>query len=109
MLMKATSNPNKRIKLDYEQNGPLTRQESEESVEISVERRKGERRKPKVEQPKISNVSHVLATTDGQTLLAVTTDDKTIHTFDIVDNDGILVRRTARSGHVNMLEDLRLM
>ena len=100
-LIKAIPNPNKRVKLDPNQDGSLSRQDSEESIEISVERQKGERRKLKVEQPKSCNVSHVLATSNGQTLLAVTTDDKTIHIFDIMGKGGLLVPKSSRSGHPN--------
>ena len=97
--VKTAPNPSKRRKLDGEQNGSLSRQESEESVEISVERRKGDRRKPKVEQPKASNVSHILATSDGQTLVAVTADDKTIHVFAVLGEDGVLLSKSSRSAH----------
>jgi hypothetical protein len=96
-LINSVPNPHKRQKLDLEQNDNLSREDSEESIEIISERRKGERKKPKAEKPKTANVSHILATSDRQTLLAVTAEDKTIHVFEISGNDGVLVPQTARS------------
>ena len=94
--MEAGVHPNKRIKLDHEPNGNISREESVESIEIKVERRKGERRQPKVEQSKPANVSHILATYNGDALVAVTADDKAIHVFDIKDR-GELAQRSCRS------------
>jgi hypothetical protein len=91
--------PNKRRKIENHANGGLGRQDSDESVEIRVERRKGERRKPKVEQPKSSNVSHLLVTKDGQTLVAATAEDKAIQVFGFANKAGDLVLKSSRCAY----------
>ena len=79
----AVPNAAKRRKLDHP---ALSRDESEDSVEIVAERRKGERRKPKVENSKLPNVSHLVATSDGRHIIAVTTEDKSINIYSLMDS-----------------------
>lgn len=74
---------NKRRKLDTEGAVDLSRQTSEESIEIISERKKGERRKPKIESAKQPNVSHLLATSDGTTVIALMAEDKSINVFQV--------------------------
>jgi hypothetical protein len=74
---------NKRRKLDIEDAAHLSRQTSEESIEIISERKKGERRKPKVESTKQPNVSHLLATSDGTTAIALMAEDKSLNVFQV--------------------------
>lgn len=73
-------NPAKRRKLNH---STLSQETSEDSVEIVAERKKGERRKPKVEESKLPNVSHLVATSNGQNIVAVTTEDKCIIVFSL--------------------------
>ena len=72
--------PAKRRKLDHP---TLSQEASEESVEIVAERRKGERRKPKIEESKPPNVSHLIATSNGRSVIAITTEDKCITVFSL--------------------------
>lgn len=74
---------NKRRKLDTEDPAGLSRQTSEESIEIISERKKGERRKPKVENIKQPNISHLLATSDGTTAIALMAEDKSVNVFQV--------------------------
>ena len=89
------SSTSKRRKLEHPGVSSLSREPSDESVEIVAERRKGERKKPKVEEPKLPNVSHIVATSDGQTVIAVTTEDKSINTFSLR-SSGRLVLKSRR-------------
>jgi len=75
--------PNKRRKVDAPATDELSLSphESEESIEIVAERKKGERRKPKIVDSKLPNISHLVATSDGESLIAVTTEDKSITVF----------------------------
>ncbi|RMZ87528.1 hypothetical protein DV736_g5249, partial [Chaetothyriales sp. CBS 134916] len=101
-----SEHPSKRRKVEHEQNGgSQSRQESEESIEIKVERHKGERKKAKAEQSRASNVSHLVATSDGQTLISVTADDKTIRVFDIEGESGSLVVKSSRLAHQTTISD----
>lgn len=75
---------NKRRKLDTDDAAGLSRQTSQDSIEIISERKKGERRKPKVETPKDPNFSHLLATSNGTTVIAVMTEDKSINVFQVL-------------------------
>ena len=71
--------------------------DSEDSVEIIAERQKGERRKPKVvELTKPSSISHALAASDGQVVITVTAEDKSINVFSFLD-DGKLLLQSRRS------------
>lgn len=82
----ATGNGNrasKRRKLDTEDTTRLSRQSSEDSIEIISERKKGERRKPKVESTQQPNISHLLATSDGTTVIAVMAEDKSVNVFEV--------------------------
>ena len=84
--------PAKRRKLDHPN---LSQEASEESVEIVAERRKGERRRPKLEESKLPNVSHLVAISDGRTVIAVTTEDKCISVFSL-SNAGRLTVKSQR-------------
>jgi tRNA (guanine-N(7)-)-methyltransferase subunit TRM82 len=75
--------PSKKRKLDEEPN--LSREASDESLEIISERRKGERRRPKVESTAQANVSHLIATSDGKHVVCVTAEDKSIKVFNVED------------------------
>jgi tRNA (guanine-N(7)-)-methyltransferase subunit TRM82 len=85
--------PSKKRKLDLEPN--LSREASEESLEIISERRKGERRRPKVESTVQANVSHLITTSGGKHVVCVTAEDKSIKVFD-VENRQILKLRSER-------------
>jgi hypothetical protein len=87
--------PSKRRKLEHPNSSSLSREQSEESVEIVAERRKGERRKPKVEGSKLPNVSHLIATSNGRNVIAVTAEDKSISVFYRKDR-GRLILQTCR-------------
>src|ERR1700761_5905476 len=76
------SRPAKRQKLDEAAPAELSRAESEESIEIISERKKGERRKPKVENSTLPNVSHIIVTSTGKTVIAATGEDKSVTVFD---------------------------
>ena len=72
--------PAKRRKLNH---STLSQETSEDSVEIVAERKKGERRKPKVEESKLPNVSHLVATSNGQNIVAISAEDKCIIVFSL--------------------------
>jgi tRNA (guanine-N(7)-)-methyltransferase subunit TRM82 len=75
--------PAKRQRLSSNVDNLLSRQESEESVEIISERTKGQRRKPKpVVESKLPDVSHMLSTADGRHIVVVTADDKCIRVLE---------------------------
>lgn len=82
----------KRRKLNQGPTASISREASDESIEIVAERQKGQRKRPKVEDLKVPNVSHVLATTDGATVLAVTTEDKCISVFALVETGELEVK-----------------
>lgn len=84
--------PAKRRKLDHSK---LSQENSEDSVEIVAERKKGERRKPKVEESKLPNVSHLIATSNGRNVIAITTEDKCITVFTL-DSVGRLIVESQR-------------
>lgn len=84
----------KRRKLDEDDAEGLSREDSDSPVFI-LERKKGERRKPKVESSALPNVSHILVTSDAKTAICVTSEDKSITTFDLL-SEGVLVLRTQR-------------
>lgn len=88
-------NSPKRRKLGQSSIAPVSREASDESIEIISERRKGERKKPKVEDSKLPSVSHLLATSEGKTILAVTTEDKSINVLSL-ENSGNLLLRSRR-------------
>jgi hypothetical protein len=83
--------PSKRRKLDHSSAATISREPSEESVEIIAEREKGQRKRPKVEDSKLPNVSHILSTADGASIIAVTTEDKCITVFSIDEAGELLV------------------
>lgn len=86
--------PAKRQRID---DGPadLSQNNSDDSIEFVSERKKGERRKPKIESSKLPNVSHLLVTSDATSVIAVTAEDKTLSVFD-VRNEGILDLKNRR-------------
>jgi hypothetical protein len=92
------SRPTKRQKLENDHPSELHREDSDDSIEIISERKKGERRRPKVESSKLATVSHILASRDGKTAIVVTGEDKTITVFDIV-NGGKLSQKSRRLVH----------
>lgn len=75
--------PAKRQRLYTSEDTLLSREESEDSVEIISERTKGQRKKPKpVTTNKLPDVSHILSTEDGRHVVVVTTDDKCIRVLE---------------------------
>lgn len=74
----------KRRKLETDNDAALSRQTSQDSIEIISERIKGERQKPKIETMKQPNFSHLLATSDGTTVVGVMSDDKSINVFHVL-------------------------
>ena len=75
--------PTKRQRLSGHEESLPSRHESEESVEIISERAKGQRRKPKpTVEPKLPDVSHILATESGRHIVVVTADDKCIRVLE---------------------------
>lgn len=59
---------------------------SELSIEIVAEgrqRQKGERRKPKIPDLRLPNVSHILTTSDGKNAITVTAEDKAVRVFNV--------------------------
>ncbi|OAP54696.1 hypothetical protein AYL99_11144 [Fonsecaea erecta] len=86
----------KRRKIGEEFRGELPHQESEDSIEIISERKKGERRKPKVENTTLPNVSHIITTSDGKTAICVTGEDKSVIVFDVL-TGGVLHLKSQRA------------
>lgn len=75
--------PAKKRRLSGNEAGLIPRQDSEESVEIISERVKGRRKKPKpLTKAKPPDVSHMLATLDGKSIVVVTADDKCIRVLE---------------------------
>ena len=72
--------PAKRLKTDSNGQGN-TSSESEDSIEIVAQRKKGERRKPKLASQKLPNVSHLIAVPDHDHLVSVTGEDKCLRVF----------------------------
>ena len=69
--------------------------EDTESIEIISERKKGERRKPKMEDSKLPNVTNVIVTSNAATVITVTAEDKSINVFS-VDTTGVLNLQSQR-------------
>ncbi|KIW76600.1 hypothetical protein Z517_09044 [Fonsecaea pedrosoi CBS 271.37] len=88
--------PPKRRKIGDGPRGEPSHLESEDSIEIISERKKGERRKPKVENTTLPNVSHIIATSDGKTAICVTAEDKSVIVFDVLAR-GVLHLKSRRS------------
>ena len=59
----------------------LSSEDSDTSIEIVAQRVKGTRRKPKLLNERIPNVSNLVATSDGSLVIAITTDDKCMRVF----------------------------
>jgi tRNA (guanine-N(7)-)-methyltransferase subunit TRM82 len=75
--------PAKKRRLSGNEDAQIARQDSEESVEIISERVKGRRRKPKPSaNKKLPDVSHMLGTSNGKTIIVVTADDKCIRVLE---------------------------
>lgn len=73
--------PSKRVKLSRD-----TSELSEASIEIVAdgkERQKGERRRPKIPNPALPHVSHLITTSDAKHAIAVTAEDKAVRVFSI--------------------------
>lgn len=81
--------PGKRQKLNHSGHVDLKRQDSETSeasIEIVAEgqkRQKGERRRPKIPNVTLPNVSHLIATSNGQHAIAITSEDKAVRVYSI--------------------------
>ncbi|KAK4943802.1 tRNA (guanine-N(7)-)-methyltransferase non-catalytic subunit trm82 [Elasticomyces elasticus] len=87
--------PSKRRRIDVEGQTGISRNDSEDSVEIISERKKGERRKPKVESSKLPNITHIITTSDAATVITVTAEDKSINVFS-VGYGGVLTLQSQR-------------
>ena len=88
--------PNKRRKIEEEEQEHLSRQASEDSIDIKTERQRGERRKPKIEGEKLPAVSHIIATSDCAVVVVITVEDKSVNVLE-VQPGGILVLQSQRS------------
>ena len=87
--------PAKKQKTDPE--GQDVSRESSISVDLVTEKQeriKGQRRKPKLAVPS-PNVSHVIATNDGEYVVAVTAEDKCVRVFQVLKH-GVLESRSER-------------
>ena len=104
-VMESEESPTKRRKLDSttstegqagdssvmfnqssEHQETLSRRSSQDSISITTERKKGERRRPKPPQSSESpaaNVSHIIRAGDGELLVVITAEDKAITVYDI--------------------------
>ncbi len=80
--------PTKRRKFDHPNS---SRETSDGSVEIVAERKKGERRKPKVKASNLPNVSHLIASSNGRNVIAVTTEDKCITVYSLILSGRLLI------------------
>lgn len=87
--------PAKRRRVDGETPAELAQQTTDESVEILSEGQNGAQQKPKVESSQVSNISHIIATSNGATVITVTTVDKSINVFNVLDG-GVLDLRSQR-------------
>ncbi|KIW14818.1 hypothetical protein PV08_07603 [Exophiala spinifera] len=88
--------PPKRRRLDEGEQAEVPREDSENSIEIISKREKGESRKLKVENSKSSNVTHIITTSSGATVITVTAEDKSINVFG-VGPEGVLDLQSQRS------------
>ena len=75
--------PIKRRKLSTDNASHLVKQDSDESVNIVAEREKGTRRRPKVVNTKLPNVSLLTATSDGRYVIAATAEDKSVIVLEV--------------------------
>jgi hypothetical protein len=75
--------PAKRRRMEDDGPAEALREDTEESIEIISERKKGERQKPKVENSKLPNVTHVVVTSNAATVITVTAEDKSINVFSV--------------------------
>lgn len=75
--------PTKRRKVGTDSNGTLSREATDDSIEIISERQKGERRQAKVETPSLPTVSHLISTSDATTVVALTAEDKCVNVFKV--------------------------
>lgn len=102
--------PGKRQKLNDSGPANLRRQESEASeasIEIVAEgqkRQKGERRRPKIPDLTLPNVSHLIATSDGKHAIAITAEDKAVRVLSISRKSRL---RQRSSRYVRLLERVR--
>jgi tRNA (guanine-N(7)-)-methyltransferase subunit TRM82 len=86
----------KRRKLEDDgiSNGPESRRSSDGSINFKTERAKGERKKPKVEtEAPPPNISHVMATKDGEHIIVVTAEDKTVSVYKLNSDSPVLKSR----------------
>lgn len=93
--------PIKRLKLNRSTPATLGREGSElsdASIEIVAEgkkRQKGERRRPKIPDTTLPNVSHLAATSDGRSVIAITAEDKSVRVLTVSKN-GRLRQQSSR-------------
>lgn len=102
--------PMKRLKLDNTGPASLGREGSEvseASIEIIAEgkqRQKGERRRPKIAETTLPNVSHLVVTSNGDKAITVTAEDKAVRVFS-VSRSGRLRQLSSRYIIVNQVLD----
>jgi tRNA (guanine-N(7)-)-methyltransferase subunit TRM82 len=90
--------PTKRRKLSPAEEEEQNSRESSVSIEFVSERVKGQRRqKKKLLRSALPNVTHVMSTTSGGHVIAVTAEDKCIRVFDL-DSGGGLKLLSERQG-----------
>lgn len=77
----------KRRRLDEEEPVNVARKDSENPAETISEPKKGEQQKP--------NVTHIITTSDGATVVTVTAEDKSINAFN-VEPEGVLSLQSQR-------------
>ncbi len=75
--------PAKRRRMEDDGPAEPAREDIEESIEIISDRKRGERRKAKVEDSKLPNVTHVIVTSNAATVITVTAEDKSINVFSV--------------------------
>ncbi|KAK6364556.1 tRNA (guanine-N(7)-)-methyltransferase non-catalytic subunit trm82 [Exophiala oligosperma] len=80
--------PMKRRRLDEEEPVNVARKDSENPAETISEPKKGEQQKP--------NVTHIITTSDGATVVTITAEDKSINAFN-VEPEGVLSLQSQRS------------
>lgn len=82
-IKREGTRPTKRRKIEEGNHAELSRDNLEDSVEDKTERMKSERRKLKIESSKLLNVSHIVTTSDGVNVIAVTGEDKAVGVFNV--------------------------
>ncbi|EXJ81587.1 hypothetical protein A1O1_07651 [Capronia coronata CBS 617.96] len=88
--------PAKRRKVEVQPPAVLSKQTTDEPVDITSDGQKTERKNAQSEASQSANVSHIVATSDGATVITATTADKTIRVFDVRPG-GVLGLQSQRS------------